>query len=92
MSPKEGMYYLGMIIGMVAGVSTARALGWHQLVGLGCGVALGIGLGVLSERMYTGATKKSAPANLKTCDNPNCQWTGTPGLDNICPRCGRSLA
>ena len=91
MSPKEGMYYVGMITGMVAGVSTARMLGWHQLVGLGCGVALGIGLGILCERFYTGMTKKTPKADLKSCSNPNCRWAGTPGLDNICPRCGQQL-
>ena len=104
MSPREGMYYVGMILGMVGGVTFSRLMGWHHLIGLGCGIAVGFPLGIVFERMYARLTAKPGPTHEavggpapsgasrnRSCDNPNCQWTGDPGASSICPRCGQSL-
>ncbi len=96
MSPREGMYYIGMISGMIAGVSAARVLGWHHLVGLLCGLAVGWPLGMMFEKMYSSMTSGRNSANPKrsasaTCSNPACGWTGKPGFATTCPRCGQDL-
>lgn len=90
MSPREGMYYVGMILGMVAGVSFSRAMGWHNLIGLACGIGVGFPLGIVFERLYTRMTASGA-SRSRTCENPNCKWTGDPGAASICPRCGQKL-
>lgn len=92
MSPREGVYYIGMIGGMVAGVSIARALGWHQLVGLACGLGLGWPLGYLCERMYVSLnSSNNSSRRISHCANPNCGWTGDPESGQTCPRCGGDL-
>ncbi len=93
MSNREGMYYVGMIAGMILGVTLARMMGWHHLIGLVCGIAAGVPLGITSERLYVSMTKKPEKNQDLTvrCTRPGCEWTGNAGEHSNCPRCGQDL-
>jgi hypothetical protein len=52
MSPKEGVFYAGVMAGLILGAVTARFLGLHQLIGLGIGVFGGAGLGYLLQQAF----------------------------------------
>jgi hypothetical protein len=52
MSPKEGVFYAGVIAGLILGSIIARAMGWHHLVGLGLGVLAGAGIGYLLQTAF----------------------------------------
>lgn len=103
MSPREGIYYVGLMGGIIAGVGIAQALSWHHLVGLGIGVVLGIGLGAVFQSAYD---RNRAERNARSRDNsgglgsrssgntiacPSCRWTGDPGVSVFCPECGERL-
>lgn len=103
MSPREGIYYVGLMGGIIAGVGIAQALSWHHLVGLGIGVVLGIGLGSVFQSAYdrnrqggnSGSRGVSRGAgSARTEDNltcPSCRWSGDPGVSVFCPACGERL-
>ncbi len=103
MSPREGIYYVGLMGGIIAGVGIAQALSWHHLIGLGIGVVLGIGLGAVFQSAYdrNRAERNSRPRNdfggpgSRSTGNAiacrSCQWTGDPGVSVFCPECGERL-
>ena len=45
MSPKEGVFYAGLMLGLIAASLCAQALHIHHLIGLAVGVVAGAGLG-----------------------------------------------
>jgi uncharacterized membrane protein len=65
MSPKEGCFYVGVIAGLVIGVTGAHSMGWNKLIGLLIGAVLGMGLGYVCERTYSTmfANKDDGPRN-----------------------------
>jgi hypothetical protein len=103
MSPREGIYYVGLMGGIIAGVGIAQSMGWHHLIGLGIGVVLGIGLGAVFQSAYDGnrAARSSGlrsssmgqgvPSGGNTITCRACHWTGDPGVSVFCPECGERL-
>lgn len=97
MSPREGMYYAGLMGGIIAGVMISRAMGWPQIAGLIVGLIVGVGIGHMVERAYSNMV--SPPRNHDVtmtndwieCPNKDCQWTGDPRSNRYCPRCGQDL-
>ncbi len=61
MSPKEGIFYAGVMAGIILGVTLARLLQLPHLVGLLGGFVLGMGLGAVAERVYT--QRRRAPGH-----------------------------
>lgn len=105
MSPREGVYYAGLMGGIVCGVMIARATGLHHIVGLIIGLVIGLGVGTVLEKAYSssrssgggygdGGKPGSNPYSQSTnisCPNSRCDWQGDPRHNIICPRCGQSL-
>jgi F0F1-type ATP synthase assembly protein I len=53
MGPKDAVYYVGLIGGLIVGTLAARQ--WitdHGLIQLICGVVVGVGCGYLAEQIY----------------------------------------
>lgn len=61
MSTKEGIFYAGLMAGLVIGVTVARMLGLHHLIGLLAGAVLGLGLGYGAQKFYLSITGSSIP-------------------------------
>ena len=59
MSPREGVYYAGLMGGIVCGVMIARATGLHHIVGLVIGFVIGLGVGTVLEKAYSGSKPPS---------------------------------
>ena len=57
MSPKEGVFYVGVMAGLIACSMGARALGIHHLIGLAAGVFVGAGLGYTAQQIYINRRK-----------------------------------
>ena len=107
MSPREGVYYAGWMVGIIVVVLVCRAAGIHHLIGLVLGLVLGLGLGTLAERAYVskfggprpgGGSQTSKPPKeqlLKpgevACRNPNCNFVGPSREHMFCPKCGDRL-
>ncbi|MFN0055635.1 MAG: hypothetical protein ACKV0T_26095 [Planctomycetales bacterium] len=58
MSPKEGVFYAGLMSGLIIGVTGARLLELHQLIGLFAGVVIGAGLGYFAQQTFIKMTKR----------------------------------
>lgn len=93
MDNREGMYYVGMITGMILGVTLARMMGWHHLIGLLCGIVAGVPMGIASERFFVSMTRKpDSHQDLSVgCTRPGCKWTGNSKEHSNCPRCRQEL-
>lgn len=83
MSTKDAVYYIGLMVGLIAGTMTLRMLGVGGILQLIGGLVVGVGVGYLAERAY-GGVKQS-------CPNPHCGWKGTRRRGQFCPRCGARL-
>ena len=103
MSPREGIYYVGLMGGIIAGVGIAQAMAWHHLIGLGIGLVLGIGLGSVFQSAYDrnraerssgsrrGSVEPGTHSGGNTITCRACRWTGDPGVSVFCPECGERL-
>lgn len=52
LTPKEGVFYAGVMVGILAGSLGAQALHIHHLIGLGVGVLGGAGLGYAMQQIF----------------------------------------
>ncbi|MBP88803.1 MAG: hypothetical protein CMJ64_19175 [Planctomycetaceae bacterium] len=105
MSPREGVYYAGLMGSIGCGAMVAQSIGWHRLIGAGIGFVVGLGVGGMLANAYS-SSKSSGPGysdpgkrdgddyaqstNI-SCPNSRCDWQGDRRHNIICPRCGQSL-
>jgi hypothetical protein len=68
MSPKEGIFYAGVMIGLIVCVTGARMLQLHNLIGLAVGVIAGAGLGYLAQQAYIKLTTRDDPQDRDFLD------------------------
>jgi hypothetical protein len=52
MTPKDGVFYVGVMLGLIAGSLGAKALEIHHLIGLAVGVFGGAGLGYAMQQLF----------------------------------------
>ena len=102
MSPREGIYYAGLMGGVAATTVGLRSLGVHHIVSVIIGGVVGLSLGWALERTYSNwkagqqrqidqASGKNPANNQIDCSNPYCNWSGEKPFSEHCPRCGTPL-
>lgn len=100
MSPREGLFYAGWMLGIVVCATLNRYfLGFHYLIGLIAGLVLGAGIGVGFQAIYDSLYRKDQLGRGKDglgksqvkCPNPGCDWKGNKGEYVWCPKCRSQL-
>lgn len=102
MSPREGIYYAGLIGGVSLTTVALRSLGVHHLVSVIIGGGVGLALGWSLEKTYSKwkanqqkqsdwAAGNKVGNNDSSCNNPYCNWSGEKPFSEHCPRCGTPL-
>lgn len=59
MSPREGVYYAGLMGSIACGAMVAESVGWHRLIGAGVGFVVGLGVGGMLSNAYSSSKSSS---------------------------------